>query len=103
MADKFDSKKNLVPKTPKKPNLQLWVILLLLGVIFGVAYISNTTSVEDISPRRFWDMAEAGEIKSVTIIKNKNQVEVTLTQEALNQPKYNELRDNPFATENGPH
>lgn len=103
MADKFDSKKNLVPKTPKKPNLQLWVILLLLGVIFGVAYISNTTSVEDISPRRFWDMADAGEIKSVTIIKNKNQVEVTLTQEALNQPKYNELRDNPFATENGPH
>ena len=103
MADKFDNKKNLVPKTPKKPNLQLWVILLLLGVIFGVAYISNTTSVEDISPRKFWDMANEGEIESVTIIKNKNQVEVTLTREALNEPKYSELRENPFTSEGGPH
>jgi len=103
MADKFDNKKNLMPKTPKKPNLQLWVILLLVGVIFIIAYIANNTSVEDISPRTFWNMAEEGEIKKVTVIKNKDQVEVTLTQDALNKSEYKDLRENVFAAETGPH
>jgi len=103
MADKLDNKKNLMPKTPKKPNLQLWVILLLVGVIFFIAYISNTTSVEDISPRTFWNMAEEGDIKKVTVIRNKDQVEVTLTQEALDKREYSDLRENVWTAETGPH
>ncbi len=103
MADKLDNKKNLMPKTPKKPNLQLWVILLLVGVIFFIAYISNTTSVEDISPRTFWNMAEEGDIKKVTVIRNKDQVEVTLTQDALDKREYSDLRENVWTAETGPH
>ena len=102
MAD-LNKKNKLMPKTPKKPNMQMWVILLLLGVILAITYFTKSTSVQEITPRAFWNMVEDGEIKSVLIYKNAQTVEVTLEQEALGKPKYQDLRDNPWLAENGPH
>ena len=103
MANNFDKKKNLMPKTPKKPNYQLWIILVLVAVIFGVTYFSQSTSVEEITSKRFERMAYNNDISQITIISNQKQVEVTLKPEALNQPEYEELTNNPFVTEQGPH
>jgi len=102
MAERFE--KNDKPKTPKKPNFQVWVVLTLIGVIVGMTYFSKSTSAIPISQPAFERMVASNDVESILIIPNQKIVEVTLKKSALDDPKYKaDLEKNPFATQSGPH
>ena len=104
MADKFDKNEKITPKTPKKPNFQVWIILTLIGVIVGMTYFSNSTSALDTTQRKFERMMADNDVKNIVIVTNQKQVEVTLTADALKDPKYKaDLEKNPLLSESGPH
>lgn len=102
MADRFE--KNDKPRTPKKPNFQVWIVLTLIGVIVGMTYFSKSTSAIEISQPGFERMVATNDVESILIIPNQKIVEVTLRKSALDDPKYKaDLEKNPFATQSGPH
>lgn len=104
MADqpKKKKKKNLIPT--QKPNYQMWVIIALLLLVFGITYITKTNSAQEISQRRFEEMYMSHDVKDVNIITNEQKVEVTLRDEALQNDKYKELSSQrPMAYSSGPH
>jgi AFG3 family protein len=106
MADNNKSGgKNIISKSPQKPNYQIWIILSLFILIFAITYFNKSRSVIDITKIRFEKMLRAGDIKQVIIISNRNYAEVTLKPEALENSKYkNELeKESPFSFSGGPH
>ncbi len=105
MADKKDNNKPLLPNKPPRGNYQIWVILGVLAVIFGVMYINNSSDLKSIQQSQFDQMLKDGHIKKVVLIKNKDLVEVTLTPEALQQPRYRQdIEDGVMGNNtNGPH
>lgn len=103
MADK--DRKDTTPRTPK-PNYQIWIILGLVAVILGVSYFSKTNELTEIQSRKFEDMVQSRDIKKLVLVKNEEQIEITLKAEALQNAKYKqELEKNsPFGLNaNGPH
>lgn len=103
MADK--DRKDTTPRTPK-PNYQIWIILGLVAVILGVSYFSNTNELTEIQSRKFEDIVQSRDIKKLVLVKNEEQIEITLKAEALQNAKYKqELEKNsPFGLNaNGPH
>lgn len=104
MADKPRQKRSLMGG-PGRSNYQMWVIIILISSIIGFTYFSNNSSAIKISDRRFEEMVLSNDVQRVVLIKNKDLVEVTLKQEALQNTKYKiELeKSNPFNNENGPH
>ena len=105
MAENKDNNKKLLPKTPQRPNYQVWIILALFLVVIAVTYFNNSKSTIEITKARFEKMVMAGDVKEVVIISNKNDVEVTLKEEAVSNVKYKtELENsNPFSMNTGPH
>ncbi len=105
MAENTKKRKKLAPKPPQKPNYQIWVIISLVALIFGVTYFSKSTSAVQISQKRFEQMLSDGDVRQVTLVSNQNLVEVTLKSEALKKPEYrNELEEKiPFSISSGPH
>lgn len=105
MADKKDNNKPLLPNKPPRGNYQIWVILATIAAIFGVMYISNSGDLKEIQQSQFEQMLRAGDIKKVLLIKNKDIVEVTLTAEALQNPKYRQDMEQGLmgGGTNGPH
>jgi len=102
MPDK-PRKKNILPKPPKQ-NYQIWVILSLVLVVFGVSYFSNNTSAKKTTFKRFEQMMLSNDVRKVVLISNQQEVEVTLKEDALQNTKYKlELEEkNPFF-DSGPH
>ncbi len=94
-----------MPKPPQRPNYQIWIIISLVALIFGVTYFNRNSSAVQISQKRFEEMLQDGDVRQVTLVSNQNLVEVTLKSEALQQPEYrNELEEkNPFSISTGPH
>ncbi len=106
MADnKKPNNKNLLPKTPQKPNYQIWIILTLFILVVVITYFNKSNTMIPITKHRFEKLLLAGDVKKVVVITNQNEVEVTLKEEALNNAKYkNELeKKNPFSISDGPH
>ncbi len=106
MADNLKKKNKIPSKAPQKPNLQWWVIMVLIAIIVGTVYFSNNSSATIINEKQFEQMMLEGVVKEVVLISNQNFVEVTLKQEALQEPKYKTMleQDNPFSmTQGGPH
>lgn len=102
MADKPKQKKNPMP-TPNKGNFQVWVIVAIVLTMISFTYLSKTNSAIDITVRRFEQMVLSNDVKRVVLIKNKDLVEITLKEEALQNTKYKiELENTSFST-NGPH
>ena len=103
--NKDNNNKKLLPKTPQRPNYQLWIILALFVLVIVVTYFNNSRSVIDITKTRFEQMVKAGDVREVIIISNNNEVEVTLKEEAIQNIKYkDEIEDsNPFSMSTGPH
>ncbi len=100
-----DKKKKIMPKGPQKPNYQVWIIVTLLVVIFGVTYFNKTSSMISITKHRFEAMLKSNDVQKIVLIKNQEYVEITLTPDALQNAKYKaELENNsPFGISNGPH
>ncbi len=104
MADKPRNKN--ANGQPGKPNYQVWIILALITFIFGISYFTNSNSAVQISFKAFEEMVKSNDVQEVTLIGNKNIVEVKLKPDALNNGKYRaRLKDqNQFGLSNsGPH
>ncbi|MDH5608076.1 MAG: ATP-dependent zinc metalloprotease FtsH [Cyclobacteriaceae bacterium] len=105
MADKPRQNKNMMG-TPGRNNYQMWVLIVIIATIFGYTYLSKSNTAIEISDRKFEQMMMSNDVKRVVIIKNKDIVEVTLKEEALQNSKYKlQLENQPFATSpiTGPH
>ena len=89
MADIPSKKKNFIPKQPQKPNYQVWIILSLVILTFSIFYFNQSTGLEEITQRRFEEMALKGHIKEIIIIKNQDLVEVFLNDEGIASGEYN--------------
>jgi cell division protease FtsH len=107
MADKTPSpkkKKSMLP-TPgaPKPGMQLWVLLGLAVLVFGLFYLNKSSSAIEIKQQEFEQMVRAGDVRDVTLV-NDRTVEVALRPEALQNDKYRlQLRNRgPLAFEQGP-
>ena len=84
----------------------MWIILALVALVFGVTFFKGGGSPVEIQSNRFKEMLAAKDIKKVSVLKNQNIAEVTLTGEALKNPKYvKELeRNNKWGVRpEGPH
>src|SRR6187431_1570600 len=88
MADKKDNNKPLLPNKAPRGNYQIWVILATIAVILGVMYINNSSDLKEVTQSEFEKMVESGDVRKVTLIKNQEMVEITLTSEALKNAKY---------------
>ncbi|MBW3467085.1 ATP-dependent zinc metalloprotease FtsH [Arthrospiribacter ruber] len=104
MSDNKKTKK-FIPKTPQKPNFQLWLIIAAVVVLVGITWFNQRNAVMDITLKKFEDIYLANDVAKVMVIYNQNLVEVTLNSEALQNRKYKEeLESNsPFFTPAGPH
>ncbi|MEP4533537.1 MAG: ATP-dependent zinc metalloprotease FtsH [Cyclobacteriaceae bacterium] len=103
MADKPRQKKNIIGGQPNKPNYQLFLIIGIITIVFGYAFLSNNSSAIKISDKRFEQMVLANDVQRVVLVKNQDLVEVTLKKEALQNTKYKmELEERPFSNNNGP-
>lgn len=94
----------LSSRGPKRPNFQGWIVFLLIAAILGITFMSRTSSVRETSLKRFERMVRDREVEKVTVVNDK-VVEITLTPQALQSPKYKNLfADKPyFGSGNGPH
>jgi len=89
MADIPNKKKNFISKPPQKPNYQVWIILSLVLLIISVFYLNQSSGLEEITERKFEDMAKKGHVKEIIIIKNQDLVEVFLNDEGIASGEYN--------------
>ncbi len=105
MSEKIKNKKNFLPKTPQKPNFQLWLIITAVVVMIGVTWFNQRSSVIPITKSRFEEMYIANDLAKVVVVRNQNRVDVTLIESALQNAKYRaELEvDGPFFNPAGPH
>lgn len=94
-----------MPKTPDKPNFQLWIIGAAVVVLLGISFLTNRGSVIDVTKRRFEDMYMANDIAKVVFIKNQDRVDITLKPASLALPKYKTELESNSSTFNpsGPH
>ncbi|MCS7018844.1 MAG: ATP-dependent zinc metalloprotease FtsH [Cytophagales bacterium] len=107
MANNQDNnpKKNpLIPRPTPKNNYQIWLLILIIGVVSSLYYFNRATPTINITQKRFEKMLAAGDVKNIVIV-NKRFVEVYLTVEALNKPEYREefAHRSPMALMQGPH
>ncbi|HEX8546483.1 MAG TPA: AAA family ATPase, partial [Cytophagaceae bacterium] len=101
MADKPKKKKKIIAP---KPNYQMWIIIVLLLVVFGIMWVNKNNSVQEITQKKFEELYISHDVKLVNLILTEKIVEVTLKDEALQNEKYKDLvnqRSIPYAT--GPH
>ena len=105
MADKKENNKPLLPNKPPRGNYQVWVILATIAVIFAVMYINNSSDLKEITQGQFEQMVRDGNVKKVTLIKNKDIVEVTLNSDALQNSKFRQDMEEGVLgnNTNGPH
>ncbi|WP_339707824.1 ATP-dependent zinc metalloprotease FtsH [Algoriphagus aquimarinus] len=105
MSDTKNKTKKFTPKTPQKPNFQLYLIIAAVAVLLGLTYVQNRNSVVDITQKRFEDMYLVGDVSKVTMVKNMERVDITLKSSALSTDKYKtELESNSsFFNPAGPH
>ncbi|UII29005.1 ATP-dependent zinc metalloprotease FtsH [Fulvivirga maritima] len=100
-----DKKRNIIPNKPQKPNYQVWVIVVLIAVIFGIMIFNNSSTLVTTTMSKFEDMMRNNDVERVVIIRNQNYVEISLKEDALQNSKYSkELENNsPFGVSGGPH
>jgi AFG3 family protein len=106
MADR-DRREKLPPRAPR-PNYQIWIILGLVAVILGVSLFKQSGELVEIQSSRFEDMVSSRDIKKLVLLKDEEQVEITLKPEALQNAKYKQELDrnsSPLGglNANGPH
>lgn len=103
MSDNDNKRNPLNPKNPQR-GYQGWIIAALIATILGITYLNKSTTLRDISQKRFEKMVADKEVARVTIV-NDNAVEVSLKPEALRKDKYQVIakENNYFGGEAAPH
>lgn len=86
-------KKKLLPKTPQRPNYQIWVILILFLLIIAVSYFNRTSGARTITQSQFEKMYRRHDIQKIVLVISGSDavVEVTLKDEALKNNEYRDL------------
>jgi AFG3 family protein len=72
-------------------------------LVFSIFYFNRSAEVEDITERRFEEMARKGHVKEILVIKNQDLVEVFLNEEGLNSGQYNILESPSIIPTQTPH
>ncbi len=102
-AEKKESNKIQPPKAPKG-NYQLWVILVTVAVILGVVYMNSPSNLKDVTQTEIENMIKSGDVKKIALIQDQKIVELTLTEDALKNAKYNDIQENTLGSnKSGPH
>lgn len=101
-TEKKDNNKVQPPKAPKS-NYQLWVILVTVAVILGVVYINSTNNLKEVTQTDIENMIRSGDVKKIALIQDQKIVEVTLTEDALKNAKYNDIQEGLTSNKSGPH
>ncbi len=102
-AEKKESNKIQPPKAPKG-NYQLWVILVTVAVILGVVYMNSPSNLKDVTQTDIENMIKSGDVKKIALIQDQKIVELTLTDDALKNAKYNDIQENTLGSnQSGPH
>ncbi|WP_299755453.1 ATP-dependent zinc metalloprotease FtsH [uncultured Pontibacter sp.] len=96
-------KKPIIPNTPPRPTMQLWMLAVLILLIFGLTYLNKSNSSIETSQQDFEEMLLSGDVDKLTLVNGKT-VEVYLEPEALQNEKYKtELNDRgTFSMDQGP-
>jgi AFG3 family protein len=105
MADKKENNKPILPPKPPKGNYQLWIIFIIISVLLGALYINNNTNLKEIDKAKFESMLKSNDIKKVVLIEDQKIIEITLTEDALENAKYKQEieKNNVMGANNGPH
>ncbi len=103
MSDNDNKRNPLNPKSPQR-GYQGWIIAALIATILGITYLNRSSSLREITQKRFEKMVADKEIARVTIVNDKS-VEVSLKPEALKKDKYQVIskENNYFGGEAAPH
>ena len=105
MADKPNKprKKPVLPTQPPRPQAQLWLLSVLAVLVASLLWLNKSANPIEIKQQRFEQMLQAGDVKSLTVI-NERDVEVTLTADATRRDPYRrELAGRSSLLDQGPH
>ena len=90
MPDNRSTEKKRYTLVPSKSNYQIWVILGLVAIVFGLTFLEGGSNPVEITQKEFRQMVLAHDLRRITVLKNQNIAELTLTSEALNEHSYKE-------------
>lgn len=101
----MSDKKKIIPQKPQKSRYQIWIIVILVGVVLGISMFTNDSAGVMITKSRFEKMYKSNDIRKIEVIRNQLLVEITLKTEALENAKYkSELEGkNSFGFSNSVH
>ncbi|MGV3540898.1 MAG: ATP-dependent zinc metalloprotease FtsH [Rufibacter sp.] len=83
-------KRKIIPNTPPRPTMQIWVLAALVLFIIGLTYYNNLNATAEIEQKDFEAMMLSKDVQKVAIVNN-DLVEVTLKKEAVQNDKYKNL------------
>ncbi|MDQ1088171.1 MULTISPECIES: ATP-dependent zinc metalloprotease FtsH [unclassified Siphonobacter] len=103
MAEETSNKPKL-PKPPRRPGFQGWLVAGLVVAIITIMVVSKNSGVRRIKMKQYFEMAAKNEVDQ-TVVVNDKLVEVTLNREALQKPEYKGLTSEKtyFPSTPGPH
>ena len=64
-----NNKNPLSSRGPRRPNFQGWIVALLIAAILGITFMSRTSSVREISFKRFERMVKDHEVAEVVVVQ----------------------------------
>ncbi len=109
--EKSTKKKNPLQVNPlgskpggDRPSYQVWIIISLLTVVFGIMWFGRQGSVKNIKAKRFEEIYLSHDLEKILVVNDK-VVELTLKKDALNNVKYKDIVQDggPFGITQGPH
>ncbi|WP_018476975.1 ATP-dependent zinc metalloprotease FtsH [Pontibacter roseus] len=97
-------KKPMIPATPPRPTMQLWMLAVLILLIFGLTYLNKSNASVETDQQTFEEMLLSNDVKKLTIVNGK-MVEIYLKDEALQNEKYSSELSNrgSLTMGQGPH
>ncbi|MCC9165998.1 ATP-dependent zinc metalloprotease FtsH [Pontibacter harenae] len=96
-------KKPMIPTTPPRPTMQLWMLAVLILLIFGLTWLNTNNASVNITQPQFEEMLLSNDVRRLSIV-NEKTVEVYMKEDALQNDKYKGLLDNrgSLTMDNGP-
>ncbi|MBD1398338.1 ATP-dependent zinc metalloprotease FtsH [Pontibacter sp. JH31] len=96
-------KKPMIPATPPRPTMQLWMLAVLILLIFGLTWLNKSNASVETTQQEFEEMLLSNDVQKLTIVNGK-MVEVYLKEEALQNEKYSKDLSNrgTFTMDQGP-
>ncbi len=104
MADKKENNKPLLPTKAPRGNYQLWIIFATIAVVLGVMWMGSSNNLKMKEESEMFKMIKSGDVKRVVLIEDQKVVELTLTEDALQNAKYRQdIEKSPMGSNTGPH